>query len=181
MAEVIPPKRIVTDYPLIDNDPHISRIVRYWRRSDYALIVGSTAVAPAIYASMEYFSPMYTGKDTFRTGMRLSTTVGLMGGFFWAYQRSSRRFWGWDENAREVEMDMREMVQKVKNKEPLYGVSALSPYMQGVAARNSRYSANLMHVWPWFNLANHNEHGVDTAKYYRQAERELEEERLRNA
>lgn len=67
------------------------------------------------------------------------------------------RFWGWSENEREVEMDMREMVQKVKNKEPLYGVSILDAHMQGVAARNSRYSQTFFHVMPWFNFVNHNQ------------------------
>lgn len=67
------------------------------------------------------------------------------------------RFWGWIENAREVEMDMREMVDKVKRREPLYGVSSLTPYMQGVAARNSRYSQVFMHAIPFFNFVNHNQ------------------------
>lgn len=52
-------------------------------------------------------------------------------------------------------MDMREMVDKVKKGEPLYGRSTLSPYMQGVAARNSRYSGIWLHVIPWFNFVNH--------------------------
>ncbi len=81
------------------------------------------------------------------------------------------------ENAREVEMDMREMVDKVKAGEPLYGESKLTPSMQGVAARQSRYSALFLGVIPWFNFVNHSQHGVDTAKYYQQAERELEAER----
>ena len=81
------------------------------------------------------------------------------------------------ENAREVEMDMKEMVAKVKAGEPIYGNSQLTPSMQGVAARQSRYSALFMAVMPWFNFVNHNQHGVDTAKYYQQAERELEAER----
>jgi hypothetical protein len=88
------------------------------------------------------------------------------------------RFYGMRENAREVEMDMREMVDKVKRGESLYGESILSPAMQGVAARQSRYSALFMAVVPWFNFVNHGQHGVDTAKYYQQAERELEAERL---
>ena len=109
------------------------------------------------------------------------------------------RLYGWTENNREVEMDMREMVDKVKKGEPLYGHSSLTPYMQGVAARNSRYSALMAQVIPWANFVNHNQvsgtnmicdeqrdlesdtlvqHGVDTAKYYQQAERELEAERL---
>jgi hypothetical protein len=91
------------------------------------------------------------------------------------------RFYGWTENNREVEMDMREMVDKVKKGEPLYGKSELTPYMQGVAARNSRYSALMAQVLPWANFVNHNQHGVDTAKYYQQAERELEAERTGNS
>jgi hypothetical protein len=105
------------------------------------------------------------------------------------------RFYGVNENKREVEMDMREMVDKVKKGEPLYGVSSLSPYMQGVAARNSRYSGFMNDFLIWPNFVNHNQvcgggvgslfefgangpqHGVDTAKYYQQAERELEAER----
>lgn len=67
------------------------------------------------------------------------------------------RFWGWRENAREVEMDMREMVDRVKRKEPLYGESSLSPYHQGVAARNSRYSQTMLHAIPMFNFVNHNQ------------------------
>lgn len=93
-------------------------------------------------------------------------------------------------------MDMREMVGKVKKGEPLYGHSTLTEYMQGVASRQSRYSGIFLHVMPWFNFVNHNQvsqtvlmewaqqasectnciflqHGVDTAKYYQQAEREL--------
>lgn len=84
------------------------------------------------------------------------------------------RFYGATENAREIEMDMREMVAKVRAGESLYGESKLSPYLQGVAARQSRYSALLFSTVPWFNFVNHNQHGVDTAKYYQQAERELE-------
>jgi hypothetical protein len=75
-------------------------------------------------------------------------------------------------------MDMREMVAKVKAGEPLYGHSSLTPYMQGVASRNSRYTGLFLHVVPWFNFVNHNQHGVDTAKYYQHAERELEAEKV---
>ncbi|MCV5232753.1 hypothetical protein OFC56_36910, partial [Escherichia coli] len=54
-------------------------------------------------------------------------------------------------------MDMREMVDKVKRGEPLYGNTDLTPYMQGVAARNSRYSALMANVVPWANFVNHNQ------------------------
>jgi hypothetical protein len=87
------------------------------------------------------------------------------------------RFYGARENRREVEMDMREMVDKVKKGESLYGTSEMTEYMKGVAHRNSRYSATFSHVLPWPNFVNHPYHGVDTAKYYRQAELELEQER----
>jgi C-terminal of NADH-ubiquinone oxidoreductase 21 kDa subunit len=65
------------------------------------------------------------------------------------------RFYGFTENAREVEKDMRELTDKVKKGEPLYGKSQLSEYMQGVAARNSRYTGLFAHVIPWFNIVNH--------------------------
>jgi hypothetical protein len=86
------------------------------------------------------------------------------------------RFYGFTENKREVEKDMKELVEKVKAGEPLYGTSTTTPYIQGVASRNSRYTGVFLHVIPWFNFVNHNQHGVDTAKYYQQAERELEAE-----
>lgn len=54
-------------------------------------------------------------------------------------------------------MDMREMVDKVKKGEPLYGTSKVSEYLQGVAARNSRYSGLFVHILPWFNFVNHNQ------------------------
>jgi hypothetical protein len=82
------------------------------------------------------------------------------------------------ENKREVDKDMREMVDRVKRGEPLYGTTELTDYMQGVAARNSRYTGVFLHVMPMFNFVNHNQHGVDTAKYFQQAERELEAESL---
>lgn len=178
---------------------------------------------------MERVSPSHVGRGGFSPVMRLATAVGLLGGLHVLYQRSCRmfmevsllvviellisiieRFYGFTENTREVEMDMREMVDKVKKGEPLYGTSQVSSYLQGVAARNSRYSQLFIHVLPWINLVNHdqvsfyasllysvpgpcpgilavnhtdflNQHGVDTAKYYQQAERELEAERLSKA
>jgi hypothetical protein len=76
---------------------------------------------------------------------------------------STVRFYGWTENSREVDMDMREMVDKVKKGEELYGKSSLTPYMQGVAARNSRYSMLMVHVIPWANFFNHNQVSVDAS------------------
>ncbi|KAL2758599.1 hypothetical protein ACRALDRAFT_2091694, partial [Sodiomyces alcalophilus JCM 7366] len=170
-------KPIQSDYPLIDNDPHFKRVLRYARPSDYAHGAAAAAFGPAALLTLERFAPSHVGKGGFAPAMRLVTAIGLTGGFLYFYQRSALRFYGATENSREVEMDMREMVDKVKAGEPLYGESTLTPHLQGVAARQSRYSALFMGVVPWFNFVNHNQHGVDTAKYYRQAERELEAER----
>lgn len=74
---------------------------------------------------------------------------------------ATERFYGFTENTREVEMDMREMVDKVKKGEPLYGKSQVSSYLQGVAARNSRYSQLFIHVLPWINVVNHDQVSFD--------------------
>ncbi|KAF3768592.1 NADH-ubiquinone oxidoreductase 21 kDa subunit [Cryphonectria parasitica EP155] len=172
----IPSRQIKTDYPLIDNDPHFKRVIGYARPSDYAFGATAAAAGPGLLWTMERFAPSYVGRGGFARVMRLAGAIGICGGFLAFYNRSILRFYGFTENAREVEMDMREMVDKVKRGEPLYGVSKLSAHMQGVAARQSRFSSLFSDVVPWFNFVNHNQHGVDTAKYYRQAERELEAE-----
>jgi hypothetical protein len=164
------------------------------RRSDYLAGAGLAALTPASLALMERVSPSYAGAGGYKSVLRVSWMVGLAAGGMLAYQRSmsmfthasftcfqfltsnSVRFYGAQENSREVEMDMREMVNKAKKGLPLYGESTMSEYMQGVAARNSRYSGLFIFALPWFNFVNHNQHGVDTAKYYQQAERELEAE-----
>ena len=125
----------------------------------------------------ERISPSEVSKPGFASIMRLSGALSLSAGFLLLYSRSINRFYGFSENRREVDMDMREMTDKVKRGEPLYGVSNMTEYMQGVASRQSRYSGTFIHVMPWFNFVNHNQHGVDTAKYYRNAERELEAEK----
>jgi len=174
----VPAKTIPTDYPLIDSDPHFKRVIKYARPSDYAVGAVTAAASPALMLLWERISPSHVGKGGFAPIMRLSGVIGLGAGFFTFYQRSILRFYGFKENSREVELDMKEMVTKVKAGEPLYGHSSTTPYIQGMASRNSRYSGIFLHVLPWFNFVNHNQHGVDTAKYYQQAERELEAERL---
>ena len=136
-----------------------------------------TAAGPALMYWWERVSPSHAVKPNFASIMRLSLATSLAGGFLLFYSRSINRFYGFSENRREIEMDMREMTDKVKRGEPLYGVSTMTEYMQGVSSRQSRYSGVFLHVMPWFNFASHKHHGVDTAKYYRNAERELEAER----
>lgn len=43
----MPQKVIETPYPLIDADPHASRVIRYMRPSDYATWAGATAAFPS--------------------------------------------------------------------------------------------------------------------------------------
>lgn len=160
---------------------HIRRVFGYARNSDYALAGGMAATSPLAFWAMEKLSPSGIGRNGFSPIMRLAATIGIVGGLHVLYQRSAStffsfrllsprlitrigdlrlftdRFYGFTENKREVEMDMREMVDKVKKGEPLYGVSQMSSYLQGVAARNSRYSSLFIHVVPWANFANHDQ------------------------
>ncbi|KIN07969.1 hypothetical protein OIDMADRAFT_107982 [Oidiodendron maius Zn] len=174
----VPAKKVNSEYPLIDSDPHIKRVISYARPSDYAVGAATATAGPGLMLLMERISPSLVGKGGFAPIMRLTGAIGVGAGFVMLYQRSILRFYGFTENRREQEMDMREMVEKVKKGEPLYGESTLTKYMQGMASRNSRYSGVWLHVMPWFNFVNHSHHGVDTAKYYQQAERELEAQRL---
>ncbi|KAL8735714.1 MAG: hypothetical protein Q9181_002717 [Wetmoreana brouardii] len=175
----VPARTLDTEYPLIDSDPHFKRVCKYARPSDYAVGATTAAAGPALMVFWERVAPSYVGKGGFAPIMRLAGVIGVTAGFLQFYNRSIFRFYGFTENQREREMDMREMVDKIKSNEPLYGRSSLSPYMQGVASRNSRYAGVWLHMLPWFNFVNHEQHGVDTAKYYQQAERELEAERTK--
>lgn len=146
----------------------------YTRRSDYIEGLAWFAAGPALMWFWEKRSPSYVGKGGFAPMMRLTMVCSATAAFLRVYQNSICtgipytfgerclqafphvvRFYGFTENKREVDMDMREMVGKIKKSEPLYGTSELTPYMQGVAARNSRYSALMIHVIPWFNFVNH--------------------------
>lgn len=151
--------------------------MRYARTSDYLAGTALAAAGPALMLWWEKISPSEVGKGGFASIMRLSGALSVSAGFLYFYSRSVNRFYGFTENRREIDMDMREMTDRVKRGEPLYGKTRLTEYMQGAAARQSRYSGVFIHVMPWFNFVNHNQHGVDTAKYYQNAERELEAER----
>lgn len=98
----MPSKAIETPYPLIDADPHASRVVRYFRLSDYAVWAGAAGAFPAAlyfwgmfpliisvscaYVSVEMADPT---RLRMRTPLRLGGLLGFCGGFLLAYQRSS--------------------------------------------------------------------------------------------
>lgn len=106
-----------------------------------------------------------TPKAAYPSVLRMSWSLGVCGGFLFAYNRSASRLWGWTENESEVKKDQAEMSARVAAGKNPYGDSELSPYMQGIAARNSTYSGLMFGLAPWFNFVNHGHHGVDVSKY----------------
>ncbi|KAJ9077181.1 hypothetical protein DSO57_1019174 [Entomophthora muscae] len=153
-----------TPYPLIDNDPHFLRVVRYFRAQDYLAWAAGAAAFPALFYTIETYEKSVP-KNKLGRNLGVATLLGTIGGFLFSYQNSSKRFWGWSENERERLKDLAEMRIRFKEGKPLYGTSNLDTYYQQVASNNSRYSALKMSAIPWFNFVNHNYHGVDTEKY----------------
>jgi hypothetical protein len=49
---IMPAKEFNTPYPVIDNDPHFFRVVRYMRPTDYAAWGAVTIAAPAMLVGM---------------------------------------------------------------------------------------------------------------------------------
>ncbi|KAI9188879.1 hypothetical protein H9P43_000301 [Blastocladiella emersonii ATCC 22665] len=149
------------DYPRIDADPHASRVVRFMRPSDLALWAGAAAAAPAAYYAVDIKQPA----GNLAIGLRGAGAIGVIGGFLLAYQRSSFRFWGLEENAREVEKDRAEYAAaRAEGKPHHLGESDLEGYLQSVSARHSRYSALKFSWLPWFNFVHHNQ-GVNWDLY----------------
>ncbi|KAI5449402.1 hypothetical protein NCC49_004744 [Naganishia albida] len=164
----MPIKQTQTPYPLIDADPHAGRVIRYMRPSDYAVWAGSAAAAPALLLGWEKIDPTFSRGGT-RSATKLLGFLGFCGGFMLAYQRSSFRFMGLSPNEPEVTKDARELSARAAAGKPIYGETDLSEYLQGVAARNSTWSQLKLGLIPWFNVVNHNQHGVDTSKYTKES------------
>lgn len=59
------------------------------------------------------------------------------------------RFMGLKENKREEEMDFQELSARAREGKPLYGETELSPYIQGMASRNSTFSQFKLQTFPW--------------------------------
>ncbi|KAJ3759755.1 NADH-ubiquinone oxidoreductase complex I, 21 kDa subunit-domain-containing protein [Lentinula raphanica] len=160
----MPEKVLETPYPVLDIDPHFSRVVRYFRASDYATWAATTLAVPgALLAWVGNAIQIVTRRMV--TGMKVAAFLGFCGGFMLAYQNSSMRFYGWTENKREEEMDYAELSQRAKEGKSLYGESHQSPWVQGAAHRNSVFSQLKFSAFPMFNFVNHPHHGVDASKY----------------
>ncbi|KAI3406940.2 NUXM [Candida oxycetoniae] len=161
-----------SDYERIDGDPYFGRVVSYFRPSDYLNWAISTAIFPAGLKLWERIEPSGgSGSKPLRingTTYRAAVAMGLVGGFFLAYVRSSQRFLGWRENASEVKRDRFEMKKLLsEGKLPFHeDKSALDDRNKDVANRNSQYSSSFLFILPWFNLAYHPYHQVNLEKYY---------------
>lgn len=145
---------------LIDADPHFKRVVGYMRPSDYGVIGLATAALPAGICFAEWLDPV---KGKFARPsvkfLRVATMLGFAVGFGAAYARSSLRFFGVTENAREYKKDEAQMAaRKAAGLEP-YGTSSLTPELQEIAAKNSAHSIAGLFIFPWFNFVNHPYHG----------------------
>lgn len=161
-----------SDYEVIDADPYFSRVVSYFRPSDYAVVGATAAGFPLGLMAWERLEPVagpFTKPAKLPgTALRAATLMGLFGGFYLAYVRSSKRFLGWSENGREVKRDRYEIkLLLAQGKLPYHqNESLLDDRMKDIANRNSQYSFTMMSVIPWFNMAYHPYHGVDIKKYY---------------
>lgn len=160
------------DYELIDVDPHLRRVVSYFRPSDYAAWAASIAFFPAsikIWQKLDPVEGAYQKPGRIPGGvMRTATLLGVVGGFYLAYVRSCQRFLGWTENSREVLRDRKETKKLLSEGKLPFGEneSVLDDRLKDVANRNSQYSFLLMGIMPWFNLVKHPHHGINLQKYY---------------
>ena len=149
-----------TTFPQLDADPSFTRVVRYFRPSDYAFWGASIAGFPAALWALEYVNPTQPHSAAAnRLGYRVGAFTGLIGGFLLAYQRSSARFWGWTENEREHQRYLAEIEHHLRQGTPVHGTSRLTPYLQRIAANNSTFAASKFDVMPWFNVVSHPHHG----------------------
>ncbi|KAJ3804673.1 C-terminal of NADH-ubiquinone oxidoreductase 21 kDa subunit-domain-containing protein [Lentinula aff. lateritia] len=187
----MPEKELTTPYAVIDIDPHFTRVVRYFRPTDYATWGATTLGVPAALLAWEILDPnglkitritlapgekLPAGRIALgnaiqivtrrmATGLRVAAFLGACGGFLLAYQNSSMRFLGWTENTREAQLDLLDLSHRAREGKPLYGESHQSPWVQGAAHRNSVFSMLKFSAFPMFNFVNHPHHGVDTSKY----------------
>lgn len=161
-----------TEHELIDLDPHFNRVVGYMRPSDYAAWGATTVAIPAALVGLERLQSSlgpYKAPTKLPGGaLRFTTFVGFTAGFLLAYIRSSQRFLGWTENAREVKMDRFEIKKLLSEEKLAYheNESLLDDRLQDLANRQSQNSVALLAILPWFNFAYHPYHGVNIQKYY---------------
>ncbi|KAH8914424.1 hypothetical protein BT69DRAFT_1253460 [Atractiella rhizophila] len=158
-------------YPLIDNDPHFFRVLRYFRFSDYVTIAAGTLAGPALlFATLASTPGILLTRRSVLSANRVATALGASFGFSLAYNHSSFRFMGLRENRRELIKDHEELSARHEKGLPLWGKSTQSEFIQRVAHANSIWGQFIFHIIPIANFVNHPYHGVDPAKYGRPLE-----------
>jgi hypothetical protein len=124
---------------------------------------------PTLYTVFERLDPTNGRTFTKPPGgvLRVTGLLGFVGGFFIAYNRSSQRFFGHAENAREVQKDRFEVKKNLSQGLPAFGKKpTMNPDLQEMAMRNSKNSQYALFFFPWFSFFTHEYHGIDLKKYY---------------
>ncbi|KAH3670841.1 hypothetical protein WICMUC_004810 [Wickerhamomyces mucosus] len=159
-----------SDVPrVIDSDPEFTKVLRYLRPSDYLSWGISTAVFPGLFTVFEHLDPVNGKQFTRPSGslLRVGTLFGFVGGFFIVYNKSSKRFFGVEENAREVAKDRYEVKKNLsKGLHPFGSAPRLSPWLQEMSMRNSKNSQFGNFFLPWFSFFRHDYHNIDLKRYY---------------
>lgn len=156
-------------FEVIDQDPHFSRVVSYFRPGDYLTWAGFAASGPAFLAGASWFSSGGKKIHVSPRFLRYSVVLGAIAGFLDRYAISTLRFQGELENSAEVAKDRYYVKsQLAEGKSPYTGTgeNLMPAWIRSVAARNSTYSSLNMALFPWFNLVQHEHHGVNLDKYY---------------
>ncbi|KAI8321686.1 hypothetical protein GQ54DRAFT_289301 [Martensiomyces pterosporus] len=146
-------------YPVIDTDPEFSRVIRYFRPSDYAIGGVLAAFGPAFMYWMEKYQPSGNpGKPLIRS-MKIAGGLGAFAGFLTAYSLVSARFWGATENSREIKKYREEYAKLKAQGKSMHGESHMPLSLQRTAAEYSTGAFLNFDVIPWFNFSSHPYHG----------------------
>ncbi|KAJ1720139.1 hypothetical protein LPJ53_005198 [Coemansia erecta] len=146
-------------YPVIDTDPNFTRVVRYFRPTDYVVAAGLTALGPGFMYWMEKYQPSGNPGKPLMRAMKVAGGVGAMAGFLTAYMMVSARFWGLSENTREIKKYREEYARLKAQGKPMHGTSSMPLAMQRTAASYSTGAFFNFDVVPWFNFVSHPYHG----------------------
>ncbi|KAJ1964249.1 hypothetical protein GGI12_001546 [Dipsacomyces acuminosporus] len=146
-------------YPVIDTDPNFSRVIRYFRPSDYAIGGVLTALGPAFMYLMEKYQPTGNAGKPLVRSMKIAGGFGAMAGFLTMYSLVSARFWGATENTREIKKYREEYARLKAQGKPIHGVSHMPLRLQRTAAEYSTGAFLNFDVIPWFNFSSHPYHG----------------------
>ncbi|KAJ2552558.1 hypothetical protein EV175_003267 [Coemansia sp. RSA 1933] len=117
------------------------------------------AYGPAFMYLLDRYQPAGIGKFPLMKAMKIATGIGLAHAFVFMYTKTSMRFFGFSENAREIRM-YREEYRKLKAQgKSMHGESRLPLSLQRIAAGYTTGAFLNYDVAPIFNFVNHPYHG----------------------